>query len=505
MEQAPRTRVVIVGGGTAGWIAAAAISKLLGHAVTVDLIESEEIGTVGVGEATIPQLRRLNAVLGIDEDQFVRDTNGSFKLGIEFRDWGALGESYLHSFGEVGMSLRGVAFHHYWLRAKAAGAVPPLMAHSLHQHASEAGAFGRMDRVGQTAMAGLAYAFHFDSGLYAGVLRQAAEANGARRTEGKVQEVRRDALTGDVTAIALEDGTVIEGDLFVDCTGFRALLLSQALGVGYEDWTHWLPCDRALAVPSTRLDPLPPYTRATARTAGWQWRIPLQHRTGNGHVYSSAHISDDEATAQLLSGIEGEALADPRSIRFTTGRRAKFWERNVVAVGLSSGFLEPLESTSIHLIQSHVNRLISLFPSGKGSAAARDEYNHQCGEEMAQIRDFIILHYHLTRRDDTPFWDHCREMAVPERLSRAMRLFEETGRIVREPDDLFREHSWLMVMHGQGIEPRAHSPMADALDDAQLAEFLENVRLLCGQAAGRLPSHEAFLARHCQAPSLAAE
>ena len=505
MEQAPKTRVVIVGGGTAGWIAAAAIAKLLGHAATVNLIESEEIGTVGVGEATIPQLRRLNAVLGIDEDQFVRDTNGSFKLGIEFRDWGALGESYLHSFGEVGMSLRGVAFHHYWLRAKAVGAVPPLMAHSLHQHASDAGAFGRMDRVGQTSMTGLAYAFHFDSGLYARVLRRAAEANGARRTEGKVQEVRRDATTGDVAAIALEDGTVIEGDLFVDCTGFRALLLGQALGVAYEDWTHWLPCDRALAVPSTRLDPLPPYTRATARTAGWQWRIPLQHRTGNGHVYSSAHISDDEATAQLLSGIEGEALADPRPIRFTTGRREKFWERNVVAIGLSSGFLEPLESTSIHLIQSHVNRLISLFPTGADSAAARDEYNSQCSEEMAQIRDFIILHYHLTRRDDTPFWDHCREMVVPERLSRAMRLFEETGRIVREPDDLFREHSWLMVMHGQGIEPRAHSPMADALDDAQLTEFLENVRLLCAQAAGSLPSHEAFLARHCQAQSLAAE
>ena len=505
MDQAPKTRLVIVGGGTAGWIAAAAVSKLLGHAVDAHLIESDEIGTVGVGEATIPQIRRLNAVLGLDEDAFVRDTNGSFKLGIEFRDWGAIGETYLHSFGEVGMSLRGVAFHHYWLRARAAGEAAPLMAHSLHRHAADRGAFGRMERVGGTSMAGLAYAYHFDSSLYARLLRRVAEANGVRRTEGQVAEVRRDALSGDVTGVLLRSGVLVEGDLFLDCTGFRALLLGQALGVGYEDWSRWLPCDRALAVPSARLDPLPPYTRATAGTAGWRWRIPLQHRTGNGHVYSSAYLSDDEATAQLLGGLEGEALADPRPIRFTTGRRERFWDRNVVGLGLASGFLEPLESTSIHLIQSHVNRLVSLFPTTGDHAAARDEYNHQCSVEMAQVRDFIVLHYHLTRRDDTPFWNDCREMPVPERLSRAMRLFAETGRIVREPDDLFREASWLMVMHGQGIEPRGHSPMADALPEDQLAEFLANVRTLCAQAAGSLPSHEAFLARHAAAPILAAE
>ena len=505
MDTKAKTRVIIVGGGTAGWIAAAAISRLLSHAVTVDLIESDAIGTVGVGEATIPQIRRLNAVLGIDEDDFVRDTNGSFKLGIEFRDWGQLGERYLHSFGEVGMSLGGVAFSDYWLRARALGDDAPLMAHSLHQHAADRGAFGRMEQVGQTSMTGLAYAFHFDSSLYAQLLRRVAEARGVVRTEGEVAEVRRDALSGDVAGLLLRSGQVIEGDLFIDCTGFRALLLGQTLGVPYEDWSHWLPCDRALAVPSERLDPLPPFTRATARTAGWQWRIPLQHRTGNGHVYCSRYLSDDEATQQLLDGLDGAPLADPRPIRFTTGRRARFWARNVVGIGLSSNFLEPLESTSIHLIQSHVNRLISLFPSGPVVQATRDEYNHQCAEETAQVRDFIILHYHLTRRDDTPFWDHCREMDVPERLSRALQLFEETGRIVREPDDLFRPASWLMVMHGQGITPRSHSPMADALPDAQLAEFMENVRALTRQAAGSLPTHEDFLARHCAAPSMAAE
>ena len=502
----PKTRLVVVGGGTAGWITAAATAKLLGHAVDVRLIESDAIGTVGVGEATIPQIRRLNEILGIDEAEFVRATRGSFKLGIEFRDWGRIGERYLHSFGEVGMPLGRVPFHHYWLRRALSGAgdAGELMDHSLHAHAADRGAFGVMPRVGQTRMAGLAYAYHFDSGLYARFLRGYAEARGVRRTEGRLAQIERHAGTGEVAAVLMEDGERIAGDLFVDCTGFRALLLGQALGVRYEDWSHWLPCDRAVAVPSERLAALPPYTRATAHGAGWQWRIPLQHRTGNGHVYCSRYVSEDEATQTLLSGLEGEPVGEPRLLSFKAGRRETFWDRNVVAIGLSSGFLEPLESTSIHLIQSHVNRLIQLFPHGLGAGgriepADRDEYNHQCGAEIDQVRDFLILHYHRTDRDDTPFWRHCKDMPVPERLARAMALFEASGRICREPDDLFREASWLMVMAGQGLRPRGYAPMADAIGDDQLAEFLANVRALVEQEAAKLPSHDAFIERACRA------
>ena len=498
----PKTRLVIVGGGTAGWITAAALSKLLGHAADIRLIESEQIGTVGVGEATIPQIKRLNEILGIDEAQFVRETKGSFKLGIEFVNWGRIGERYLHSFGEVGMPLARVPFHHYWLRRKLSGAndAGDLMDHSLHQHAVDQDRFGLMAQVGRTRMAGLAYAYHFDSGLYAAFLRRYAEARGVIRTEGRVAEVQREAEGGDVRAIRLEGGETVEGDLFVDCTGFRALLLGQALGVRYHDWSHWLPCDRAVAVPSEETRPLPPYTRATAHGAGWQWRIPLQHRTGNGHVYCSEYVGEDEATQTLLDTLGNAATGEPRHLRFQTGRRETFWSRNVVGIGLSSGFLEPLESTSIHLIQSHVNRLIQLFPKGgRIEPADRNEYNWQTGAEFDQVRDFLILHYHRTERDDTAFWRHCKSMDVPGRLKRAMALFEASGRIMREPDDLFREASWLMVMAGQGIEPRGYSAMADALPDDQLAAFLGDLRALVRQEAGKLPSHDDFIARTCAA------
>lgn len=492
-------KLVIVGGGTAGWITAAAFARLLGRSLAITLVESDAIGTVGVGEATIPQIIRLNAILGLDEMEFVRETKGTFKLGIEFVDWGRNGSRYLHTFGDAGLTLAGVPFHHHWRRAAAAGHGSSLWHYSLHQLAADQGRFGKLDRVGNTAMTGLAYAYHFDAGLYAAYLRRFAEGLGVARHEGIVREVEREGASGDITAITLDNGTQIDGDFFIDCTGFRARLLGEELGVGYRDWSRWLPCDRALAVPSERLPSLVPYTRATAKQAGWQWRIPLQHRTGNGHVYASAFISDEDAADVLMAGLDTKALADPRPLRFTTGRRETFWAHNCAAIGLSSGFLEPLESTSIHLIQSHVNRLIQLFPAKGEGAAERAEYNRRCAAEFEQIRDFLILHYKQTSRDDSDFWHYCRNMDVPDSLTHKQALFASSGRIGRDADDLFREASWVQVMLGQGIMPASHDPMADAMSEEQLGEFLGNVRLLIEGAVGRLPSHEEFIARNCAA------
>jgi tryptophan 7-halogenase len=497
-DRMPR-KLVIVGGGTAGWITAAAFARLLGRTLNITLVESEAIGTVGVGEATIPQIIRLNAILGLDEMDFVRHTQGTFKLGIEFVDWGRKGSRYLHTFGDAGMTLAGVSFHHYWQRAAASGHANDLWYYSLHQLAAEKSRFGKLDRVGNTAMTGLAYAYHFDAGLYAAYLRRYAEGLGVTRHEGIVREVARNSESGDITAITLDNGIRVAGDFFIDCTGFRALLLGEELGVGYVDWSKWLPCDRALAVPSERLPSLVPFTRATAKQAGWQWRIPLQHRTGNGHVYASPFISDEDAADALMTGLDTKALADPRPLRFTTGRREAFWAHNCAAIGLSSGFLEPLESTSIHLIQSHVNRLIQLFPAQGDGAAERAEYNRRCAVEFEQIRDFLILHYKQTSRDDSAFWIYCRNMAVPDSLAHKQALFASSGRIGRDVDDLFREASWVQVMLGQGIMPAGHDPMADAMSEEQLGEFLGNVRLLIERAVGGLPGHEEFVARNCAA------
>ncbi len=495
-------KLVIVGGGTAGWITAAAFARLLGERLSIELVESEAIGTVGVGEATIPQIIRLNAILGIDEHEFLKATSGTFKLGIEFVDWGKLGSRYLHTFGDTGMNLGNVAFHHYWRRSvmgKAAPASRGLWDYSLHQAAADQARFGKLDRVGNTTMAGLAYAYHFDASRYALTLRAYAEARGVTRTEGIMQSVERHGESGDIAAITLVNGSRVAGDFFVDCTGFRSLLLGEELGVGFEDWSRWLPCDRALAVPSERLPRLVPYTRATAKAAGWQWRIPLQHRTGNGHVYSSAFSSDDAAAEVLLKGLETKTLGDPRPIRFTTGRRDAFWAHNCVAIGLASGFLEPLESTSIHLIQSHVSRLIQLFPRAGNPAAMRDEYNRRCTAEFAQIRDFLILHYHRTDRDDTEFWRYCKHMVVPDSLTHKLELFAASGRVGRDTDDLFRDASWVQVMLGQGIMPADYDPMADQIAPEQLGEFLTNLRTLIGRAVASLPTHEDYLRQHCLA------
>ncbi len=499
MNEERLRKLVIVGGGTAGWIAAAAFSRLLSPPLEIELVESEAIGTVGVGEATIPQIIRLNAILGLDEYDFVRRTYGTFKLGIEFVGWGAPGERYLHTFGDAGINLGNTHFHHYWRRYALAGGKNSLWHYSLHVQAARNGKFGRLDRVGNTAMTGLAYAYHFDAGLYAAYLRDYAQKRGVVRSEGVVRSVEREPQNGDILSVTLDDGRVVAGDFFIDCTGFRAMLLGEALGAGYEDWSKWLPCNRAFAVPSERISPLPPFTRATARPAGWQWRIPLQHRTGNGHVFCDAFTSNDDAAGLLLENLEGKALDEPRLLKFRTGRRTIFWSHNCAAIGLSSGFLEPLESTSIHLIQSNVGRLISLLPRDRGYAAERDEYNRRTAQEFEQVRDFLILHYSRTTREDTEFWKYCKNMSVPELLTEKIRLFASSGRLGRDVDDLFKDSSWTQVMLGQGVTPRGYSPMADKITDGELHEFLANVRKVIDRAVTGLATHDEFIKENCAA------
>jgi tryptophan 7-halogenase len=495
--------LVIAGGGTAGWMTAAALAKVLKGKVAITLVESDEIGTVGVGEATIPMIQRFNQVLEIDEDDFVRATQGTFKLGIEFVDWGAKGERYMHGFGRFGQDLWTVPFEQYWLKMHRAGRAPDLGEYAITRVAAYAGKFMRARTdLGNSPLADIAYAFHFDAALYAKYLRVYAEARGVRRVEGRIADVTVKGLSGQVESLVLDDGRRVEGELFVDCTGFRGLLIEQVLKTGYEDWSHWLPCDRAVAVPCASAPDLLPYTRATAREAGWQWRIPLQHRIGNGYVHCSRFISEDEATAKLLANLDGEPLATPRTLRFTTGRRRKAWNRNVVAIGLAAGFLEPLESTSIHLIQTAIARLISFFPARGFAQPDIDEFNRQTTFEWERIRDFIILHYHQTRRDDTPFWDRVRTMEIPATLREKLDLFRTHGRIVRIDNELFSEVGWLQVMHGQGLSPEAHHPLADLIDERETDAYLESVRQVIAKCAEVMPTHGAFIAEHCKAPPI---
>lgn len=492
-------RIVIVGGGTAGWIAAASMARLIGPSVKITLIESEAIGTVGVGEATIPQIRRLNGVLGLDENEFVRETRGTFKLGIEFNNWGHVGERYLHTFGDAGINLASLHFHHYWLRSQAEGQEASLWDYSLHHKAAYSNKFGRLDRVGNTSMTGLAYAFHFDAGLYARYLRRHAEGDGVTRVEGKVVDVDLDAEAGHIKHVTLESGEAVEGDLFIDCSGFRGLLIGQALGVGYQDWSKWLPCDGAVAVGCESTQPLLPYTKATAHDAGWQWRIPLQHRTGNGHVFCEQFTSEDRVTETLLENLDGAPMGDPKRLRFTTGRREKFWHKNCVSLGLASGFLEPLESTSIHLIQSNVSKLIELFPDKSFDAANEREYNRQVSHEYELIRDFLILHYHRTDREDSEFWRYCKHMSVPDSLTEKMQLFSSNGLLYKDAEDLFRESSWVQVMVGQGLIPKSFHAMANRISSDQLRTFLGDVQKLIDRATNDLPQHQDFIEAHCKA------
>jgi tryptophan halogenase len=492
--ETPLQNIVIVGGGTAGWMTAASLSRLLRGKYAIRLIESDEISTVGVGESTIPMIRLFNNALGINEDEFMRETKATFKLGIEFADWGRVGERYMHGFGKFGQDLWTVDFFQYWLRAWQAGKAPDLERYSLNRMAAHAGKFMRPSTdMPNSPLADIPYAFHLDAGLYARYLRKYAEGHGVVRTEGKVVDVRQRA-DGFIESVVMESGAVIEGDLFIDCSGFRGLLIEQTLKTGFEDWSHWLPCDRAWAVPCELSGDLLPYTRATARPAGWQWRIGLQHRTGNGHVYASRFMSDDEAAAILMDNLDGKPLADPKMLRFTPGKRNKTWNKNVVAVGLSSGFLEPLESTSIFQIQSTISRLVGFFPDAGFHQADIDEFNVQCDFETERIRDFIILHYHATERNDTPFWDYCRTMEIPESLRRKVALYKSNGRVVRENEELFTPIGWQQVLHGQGVRPRGHHPLAGLLDEKDLLDFLGNIEGVIGKCVDVMPTHADFIA-----------
>ena len=492
-------RIVIVGGGTAGWITTALLGRALGSQLKIRLIESDAIGTVGVGEATIPQIRNINTFLGLDEFDMLKAARATFKLGIQFNDWSRSGDSYLHAFGDIGLPYGLIPFQHYWLRSRQVPDAADLWAYSLNAQACEAGRMAIMDRVGNSPLTGLRHAYHLDAGLYAQYLRRQCDANVVQRSEGKVVDVKLRA-DGFIEAVQLESGETIEGDLFIDCSGFRGLLIEQALQTGYDNWQHWLPCDRAMVVASTRVPPMRPYTQANARAAGWQWRIPLQHRSGNGHVYCGEFLSDDEATTTLLDNLEGEPLGEPRLLRFTTGCRKRLWNRNCVAIGLSAGFLEPLESTGIHLIQSGVSRLLSLFPDRNFDANLIDEYNRDARFEFERIRDFLILHYATNERRDTPFWQHCAQIEKPESLQRKLDIFRASGQIFREDEELFTEVGWLQVMTGQHVMPERYHPLADALSQAQLDQFLGNIRTAIARAVDTMPSHQQFIERHCKAP-----
>lgn len=491
--------VVILGGGTAGWMVAAALAKALNGGIRLTVVESDQIGTVGVGEATIPLILRFNEHLGIDEAEFMRETQGVYKLGIEFVDWGRLGHRYMHSFGRFRPDASSVSLEQLWLKLNALGRAPDIGQFRIAEQAALAGKFMRpRDDVPDSPLSDLAYAYHFDASLYAQFLRRYSEARGARRVEGHVVDVELDE-SGLIKTLKLASGESVAGDFFIDCSGFRGRLIEEVYHAGYEDWTHWLPCDRAVAVPSAGKRPPSPYTRSTALTAGWQWRIPLQHRTGNGYVFSSRHISEDEATATLLANLDTEPLTEPRTLRFVTGMRRKSWYRNCVAIGLSSGFLEPLESTGIHLIQSAIGRLIDFFPSREFTDADIDEYNRQTRREYEQARDFVILHYHLMDRTDSPFWNYCRTMPIPESLRRRIDLFRGHGRIVREDQELFAEGSWLQVFLGQGLRPRGYQPLVDLADTEAIARYLEQLRGTIDKCVEFMPTHDAFIKEHCDA------
>lgn len=487
-------RVVIVGGGTAGWMAAAAFSRFLNNGYTeTTLIESEEIGTVGVGEATIPPLVNYNAMLGINENEFVAATKATFKLGIEFVNWGGVGERYFHPFGTFSQDLQGVHFHQLYLRERKRRVMQDISAWSMSAVAASRGKFVRPGAGARAPMNGIKYAFQFDAGLYAAFLRRYAEGAGVTRVEGRIVDTNLRGEDGYVESVVLTDGRVVEGDLFIDCSGFRGLLIEQALKTGYEEWTKWLPCDRAVTAACSYSGPLDPFTRATAHQSGWQWRIPLQHRMGNGHVYCSAYIGDDEARDVLLANLEGEPLSDPKRLSFVTGRRKLAWNKNVVAMGLSSGFVEPLESTSIHLIQAGINKLLGMFPDRTFNPVLRDEYNRQMQGLSEDIRDFVILHYKQTKRDDSDFWNYCRTMSLPESLERKIELWRADGRVFRDDLELFPTTSWVAVMLGQNVVPLNHEPVADALDEDKVAGAFEQIRLAILQTADSLPSQAEFL------------
>jgi tryptophan halogenase len=492
-------RIAIIGGGSAGWMAASALAHTLKGDCRITLVESELIGTVGVGEATIPPIKMFNFRKKIDEHDFLKHTQGTYKLGIQFNNWTRQGHSYFHPFGQYGADFDEMPLHYYWFRARAQGKAAPLDEYSMAWGAASIGRFDQASRERRMVQSTYDHAYHFDAGLYAKYLRARAERDGVRRIEGRVVEVNLDGETGFIESVTLEDGQEVEGDLFIDCTGFRGLLIEDALETGFEDWTHWLPCDRAVAVQCEHGGQFTPYTRSTAHEAGWQWRIPLQHRIGNGHVYCSRYISDDEAAATLLSNLDGKPLKDPNFLRFRTGHRRKFWNRNCVAIGLAAGFMEPLESTALHLIQTSVLRLVALFPDRDFDPLAIREYNRLTQTEYERVRDFLILHYHANERDDSPLWRECAAMSIPDTLQYRMDHFRSSGRLVSTGIELFLNPSWLAVMVGQMGLPDRYPPIIDERSDVDADKLLAGVHRVIKEAAQAMPTHRHYINRHCRA------
>ena len=486
-------KVVIAGGGTAGWMAAASISKLIGKNLDITLIESDQIPTVGVGEATIPSLLILHQLLKIKEEEFVAAVHGTFKLGISFENWRNVNEDYIHSFGYTGKDCWAAGFQHFWLKGRQEGISKEFGQYCPELVAAKQGKFAVLPNLA------INYAYHIDAGRYATFLRKIAEDNGVTRTEGTIKDVTTSDQNGYIESVTLASGQVIEGDLFIDCTGFRGLLIEQTLHTGYDDWSHFLPCDRAVAVQTESVGPPIPYTRSIARESGWQWRIPLQSRVGNGLVFCSRYMSDDEAIQTILDNVEGKTINEPRVIPFRAGQRRRHWNKNCVAVGLSSGFIEPLESTSIHLIQRSVTRLMQMFPYAGIREAEVNEFNTQMDFEIQNIRDFIVLHYHVTNREDTRFWRHCRNMKIPESLQHRIDLFKETGRVFKVPHELFGENSWIQVMLGQGLMPEQYHPIVDEMTDEELRHFLHGAEASVAKLVSRLPQHQAFIDHYCKA------
>ena len=500
MQQNPIRKVVIVGGGTAGWMTAAPLAQRLGRRCEIVLVESPEIGTIGVGEATLPTIRFYNSALGLDHADFTKKTQATFKLGIEFKDWGHVGNRFFHGFGDFGPALDGIAPHHYWLRlARTFDQMPALENWSTSSVMARENKFTVPTNAQPGVTDAFSFGYQFDAGLYANYLRDYATARGAKRIEGMIVGVDQHPETGFVTGLRLRDGRTVDGDLFIDCSGFRGLLIEGTLKAGYEDWSEQLPCNSALAVPCARVEPLTPYTRSTAKGSGWLWRIPLQHRTGNGHVYSNAFTTDDAARQELLDGLDGKALDEPRQLRFVTGKRKNSWVKNVVAIGLSAGFVEPLESTSISLIETAVGKLIELWPDRDCPPELAAEFNRAIGSRYESIRDFIIMHYKLTKRDDTEFWRYCANMAIPDSLAHQIELFRTTGRVTILDRDGFAEPSFVSMLMGLGVVPERYNPFVDEADMRQLHGHFAGLRDLIGQTVAKMPGHGAYLEKNAKA------
>ena len=486
--------IVILGGGTAGWMSAASLSKVLDKdKYNITLIESDQIGTVGVGEATIPQMSKFNQGLGIDEKTFMQKTQATFKLGIDFRNWSKKGESYIHPFSRYGYDFGDLPFHQYWQKLYQQGKAKDIDAYSLNIQACYQNKFIHAQNVKNSPLANIAYAYHLDAGMYATFMRDYSEKNGVKRVEGKVAHVHKDTENGFISSLQLENGESIQGDFFIDCSGFRSLLIGDALGVKFENWSHLLPADRAVTAQSEGQVSKRPYTISSALSAGWQWQIPLQHRTGNGHVYSSHFISDDNAEKELRDNITGKLLTDPRIIQFTTGKREKIWEKNCLAIGLSGGFLEPLESTSIYLVQATISRFFGLFPKEIGDQTLTAKFNQQMNEIFIPIRDFIIAHYHVNQRDDSEYWKYCQEMDVPDNVKDKINLYTNTSRLYRENNELFNETSWLAVLHGQGLKAEGYNPLADIVDEDNLIERFNNTEGVIKKCADKMPTHSEYV------------